>query len=155
MFRASSSDDLTCRGVILTHIFIYILAFVSVPQTTLRTCRNIPSCFAPLDGRGDRTNQLHWLKLLHTSYIFLLSQTAKGRVFYSIDKCFETRADPRNIFDKEILKVWTPCLPSFYCGISRATLAWSLNACAIAKFWKSARARGLKTIGSHLKGGET
>ena len=112
-------------------------------------CGNIPSCFAPLDDCGDRTNQLHWLKLLHTSYIFLLSQTAKSKVFYSIDKCFETGADPRNIFDKEILKVWMPCLSSFYCVISRATLAWSLNACAIARFSKSARAR-TKTIGSHL-----
>ena len=33
--------------------------------------------------------------------------------------------------------------------IPRATLAWSLKACAIARFSKSARAR-LKTIGSHL-----
>ena len=38
----------------------------------------------------------------------LLSQARKGRVFYSADKCFETGADPRNIFDKQILKVWTP-----------------------------------------------
>ena len=55
---------------ILIHIFIYILAFVSAPQTTPRTaimCGNIPSCFAPLDDRGNRTNQLHLLKLLHTS----------------------------------------------------------------------------------------
>ena len=50
-------------------------------------------------------------------------------------------ADPRNIFEKQILKVWTPCLSAFYCVISRATLAWSLNACAIAGFSKSARAR--------------
>ena len=58
-------------------------------------CGNIPSCFAPFDDRGDRTNQLHLLKLLNTSYIFLLSQAAKGRVFYSVDKCFETGADSR------------------------------------------------------------
>ena len=68
-------------------------------------CGNILSCFAPLDDRGDRTNQLHWLKLLHTLYISLLSQAGKGRVFYSVDKGFETGADPRNIFDKQILKI--------------------------------------------------
>ena len=52
-------------------------------------------------------NQLHWLKLLHASYISLLRQAGKAGVFYSADKCFETGADPRNIFDKQILKVWT------------------------------------------------
>ena len=46
-------------------------------------------------------NQLHWLKLLYASYIFLLRQTGKAGVFYSADKCFETGADPRNIFDKQ------------------------------------------------------
>ena len=125
-------------------MLIYILAFVSAPQTTPTTanmCGNIPSCFARLDDRGDRTNQLHLLKLLHTSYIFLLRQAAKGRVFYSVNKCFETGADPSNIFEKQISKVWTPCLSAFYCVILRATLAWSLNACTIARFLKSARAR--------------
>ena len=39
-----------------------------------------------------------------TSYISLLIQAGKGRVFYSVDKCFETGADPRNIFDRQILK---------------------------------------------------
>ena len=77
-------------------------------------CGNIPSCFAPLDDRGDRTNQLHWLKLLHASYISLLNQAGKGRLFYSVDKFFETGADPRNIFSKLILKVWTPCLSAIY-----------------------------------------
>ena len=38
------------------------------------------------------------------------------------------------VFDKQILKVWTPCLLAFYCVILRATLAWSLNACAIVRF---------------------
>ena len=33
-----------------------------------------------------------------------------GRVFYSFDECFETGADPRNSFEKYILKIWTPCL---------------------------------------------
>ena len=36
-----------------------------------------------------------------------------GRVFYSFDKCFETRADPRNSYEKHILKIWTPCLSAF------------------------------------------
>ena len=71
---------------------------------------NIPSCYALLDDRGDQTIQLHWLKLLHAWYIFLLSQAGKDRVFYSVDKCFETGTDPRNIFNKQILKVWMPCL---------------------------------------------
>ena len=86
-------------------------------------CGNMLPCFAPLDDRGDRTNQLHWLELLHTSYIPLLNQAGKGRVFYSVDICFETGADPRNIIDKQILKIWTPCLSAFYCVIPRATLA--------------------------------
>ena len=94
-----------------------------------------------LDDRNDRTNQLYWLKLLHTSYISLLNQVGKGRVFYSVDKCFETGADLRIIFDKQILKVWTPSLSAFYCVISRATLAQSLKVRAIARFSKSARAR--------------
>ena len=86
-------------------------------------CGNILSCFAPLDDLGDQTNQLHWLKLLHIRYISLLNQAGKGRVFYSVDKCFETGADSRNIFDRQILKVWTTCLSAFYCVISRATFA--------------------------------
>ena len=57
ILRASSSDDLTAgESDPDWHIFIYILAFVSAPQTTPRTaniCGNILSCFAPLDDRGD------------------------------------------------------------------------------------------------------
>ena len=49
-------------------------------------------------------NQLHLLKLLYASYIFLWRQAEKAGVFYSADKCFETRADPSIIFDKQILK---------------------------------------------------
>ena len=55
-------------------------------------------------------NQLHWLKLLPASYIFLLRQAEKAGIFYSADKCFETGADPGNIFDKQIVKVCTPCM---------------------------------------------
>ena len=92
----------------------HILAFVSAPQTTPRTanmCGDILPCFAQLDDRGDRTYQLHWLELPHASYITLLNQAGKSRVFYSVDKCFESGADPRNIFDEQIvLKIWTPCL---------------------------------------------
>ena len=108
-------------------------------------CGNIPSCFAPLDDRGDRTNHMKSASLVEAPaclvYFFLLGQAGKGRVFDSPDKCFETGADPRNSFDKQILKVWTPCLSAFYRVIPRAALAWSLNACAIARFSKSARAR--------------
>ena len=99
-----------------TCIPTHTLAPVSAPQTTPRTvnmCGNILPRFFPLDDRGDRTNQLHWLDLLDTWYISLLNQTVKGRVFYSADKCFETEADPRNIFDKQSLKFWTPCLSAF------------------------------------------
>ena len=119
-------------------------------------CGNIPSCSDPLNDRGNRTIQLHWLKLLHALYIFLLSQAGKDRVFYSVDKCFESGACPCNILDtgKQILKVSTACLSAFYCVISRATLAWSLNACAIARFSKSARAdnklQGATLSGTHL-----
>ena len=110
-------------------------------------CGNILSCFAPPGDRGDRTTQLHWLKLLHTSYISLLNQAMKGRVFYSVDKCFETGADPRNIFDIKTNFKTLDAMSAFYCEISRATLAyWSLKACAITRFSKSARA-DKKTIG--------
>ena len=100
-------------------------------------CGNIRFCFALLNDHGDRTNQLHWLKCLHTLYISLLNPAGKGRLFYSVNKCFETGADPCNIFDKQILKGWMPCLSTFYCMISRVTLAQSLKACAIARFSKS------------------
>ena len=96
------------------HILTHILAFVSIPPTTPRTANtwgNILSCFAPLDDRGDRTNQLHWLELLHTSYISLLSQAGKGRVFYSVNKCFETGATfSINKFinlDAMVVCIWT------------------------------------------------
>ena len=39
------------------------------------------------------------------SFIGWLNQAIKGRVFYSIDKCFENGADPRNIFDKQTVKI--------------------------------------------------
>ena len=34
----------------------------------------------------------------------LSNQAGKGRVFYSVDNCFETGADPRNIFHKQIFE---------------------------------------------------
>ena len=129
---------------------------MSAPQTTLRTalCVVIYHLALPRSMivaiEQITWSQLHWLKLLHASYIFLLRQAGKGRVFYSADNRFETGADPRNVFDKQILKVWKPCLSAFYCVIPRATLVWSLKACDIARF-SNQRARGQQTIGSHLK----
>ena len=61
-------------------------------------CGNIPSCFAPLDDRGDRTNKLHWLKTPACLVHFSLRQAGKGKVLYSVEQCFETGANPRNIF---------------------------------------------------------
>ena len=86
-------------------------------------CGNMLPRFNPLDNRGDRTNQLQWLELLHTSWISLLTQAGKNRVSYSVDEMFESGADPRNIFDKQVLKIWTPCLSAFYRVIPRAILA--------------------------------
>ena len=132
-----------------THIFIYILAVVSAPQTTPRTanmCGNMLSCFAPLDDRGDRTNQLQWLKFLPTSYISFLNQAGKGRVLYSVDKCFESGADPRNIFDK-----FGRHFRRHFTAWSRARLwrrVWKL---APSQDFRNQRARGQETIGSHLK----
>ena len=34
-----------------------------------------------------------------------------GSVFYSFDECFVTGADPRNSYEKQILKIWTPWTP--------------------------------------------
>ena len=79
-----------------------------------------------------------------------LFQAGKAGVFYSADKCFETGADPRNIFDKQILKIWTPCLLAFYWMIPRATLGrvWKL---APSQEFRNQLERGQKTIGSYLK----
>ena len=120
---------------------------MSTSQTTPRTANmfgNIPSSFAPLDDRDDRTNHMKSALLVETLaclVYFSFTSSRESWVFYSADKCFETGADPHNIFDKQISKVWTPCLSAFYCVIPRVTLAWSLKACAIARFSKSARAR--------------
>ena len=81
-------------------------------------CGNMPPRFNPLDNRGDRTNQLQWLELLHI-WISLLTQAGKNRVFYSVDEMFESGTDPRNILDKQVLKIWTPCLSAFYRVIPR------------------------------------
>ena len=103
-----------------SHPYSY-LSFCICSTNNAKDCGNILPCLASLDHRGDRTKQLlHWLKLLHTSYISLLNQDMKGRIFYSVDKCFETGADPRNIFDKQILKNWTPCLSASYRVISQS-----------------------------------
>lgn len=45
---------------------------------------NILACFAMLDYRGNQTNQVNWLKLLHTSYISLLYQAGKGRSYIQL-----------------------------------------------------------------------
>ena len=68
---------------------------------------NILPYFALLNDRGDQTSQLHWLELLHTLYMYisLLNQARKGRIIYSVNKCFETGADPHNIYDKQNLKI--------------------------------------------------
>ena len=100
-------------------------------------CGNMLSCFAQLDDRGDRPNQLLWLELLHTSCISLLNQAGKGRVFYSVGKCFEIRTDPRNIFGKQTLKIST----AFYCVIPRDYGVEIESSHHIAGFSKSARAR--------------
>ena len=86
----------------------------SAPTTAPTRSPNILPCFAPCDDRVDRRNQFLWLKLLQTWYISFLNQAEKGRIFYAFDKCFETGADPRNFCDKQILKIWAPCLSAFY-----------------------------------------
>ena len=88
---ASSSDDCT-KLVGKSHPDSY-LGFCVCSTKRLQICVVIqyfafPS--GPLDDRGDQTNQLHWLELLYTSYISLLNQAGKGRVFYPVDKCFQT-----------------------------------------------------------------
>ena len=72
-----------------------------------------------------------------------------GRVFYSFDKCFETGADPRNSYEKQIWK--------FGCHVCRHFNTWS-RARLLRRVWKLASSRdfrnqlahGRKTIGSHL-----
>ena len=158
VLRASSSDDLTGKGVTSRLISLFISQHLCpLHKQRQGLCGNIPGIYhlalslsMIVAIEQIALNQLHWLKLLHASYIFLLRQARKAGVFCSADRCFETGTDPRNIFDKQIVKVWTPCLSAFYCVIPRATLAQSLKACAIARF-QNQRARGQKTIGSHLK----
>ena len=67
-------------------------------------CDNIIPSFATCDGRDDPTNRFRRWKLLHTSYIFFLNQANKGSVLYSVDKCFETGAHPRNFCEKQNFK---------------------------------------------------
>ena len=57
---------------------------------------NILPCFALSDDRDNRTNQFLWLELLHILYISILNQAEERRVFYSVDKCFETGVNPCN-----------------------------------------------------------
>lgn len=57
---------------------------------------NILPCFALCDDHDNRTNQFLWLELLHILYISILNQAEEGRVFYSVDKCFETGVNPCN-----------------------------------------------------------
>ena len=94
-------------------------------------------------------NQLHLLKLLYASYIFLWRQAEKAGVFYSADKCFETRADPSIIFDKQILKFGRHVCRHLLRDHARdfGVEFESLRQREI--FEISARAQ--KTIGSHLK----
>ena len=148
VLRASSSDDLTGRGVTSWLISLFtvseLLCLLHKQRQGLQICVVIYHLALPRSMivaiEQISWNQLHLLKLLYASYIFLLRQAGKAGVFYSADRCFETGTDPRNIFDKQILKVWTPCLSAFYCVIPRATLVWSSKACTIARFSKSARA---------------
>ena len=126
--------------------------FVSVPQTMPRTankCGNILLCFAPSDDHDDLTNHFRLLKLLYTSYISLLNQAEKDRVFYSIltgDQAyffFEIQgwrvwSQANSIQSIHVLKpepmhatfeinktskIWMPCLSAFYRVISCATFA--------------------------------
>ena len=62
--------------------------------------------------------QITW-NHLQATYIFLLRQAGKAGVFYSADKCFETGADPRNIFDKTNFK----SLEAMFVGILLRDLA--------------------------------
>ena len=72
--------------------------FVSPPQTTPRTANIFLLYYLVLPCGLVMTikKSFFWLKLPHTSYISLLNQAEKGGVFYSVDKCFETGADPCN-----------------------------------------------------------
>ena len=106
----------------MTEKLSWLLCLLHKQRQGLQICE-VVYYLGLLDDRGDRTNRLYWLKPLYYLYISLLNQVGKGRVLYSVDKCFETGADPRIIFDKQILKVWTSSLSAFYCVISRATLA--------------------------------
>ena len=88
--------------------------------------------------------QLHWLEVLQTWYISLLNQAGKGRVFYSVDKCFETGADPCNIFDKQILKVWMLHDLARDFGVKFESLCHH-------EIFKISTCADKNTIGSHLK----
>ena len=44
-----------------------------------------------------------WNSCIPHTFSFHVSR--KGSVFYSVDTCFQTGADPRNIFDKQMLKI--------------------------------------------------
>ena len=81
-------------------------------------CGNTIPCFAPYRSMIVAIEQISFIGWWN-SCIPLLNQAGKGRVFYSVNKCFQTGGDPRNVIDKQILKIWTPCLSAFYCVIPR------------------------------------
>ena len=106
---ASSSDDCTK------------LVGESHPDSDLRFCVCIPR-FATLDDRDDRTNIALLVGTPTYPVHFSFKSSREGRVFYSVNRCFQIGGDPNNISDKQILKIWTPSLSAFYCVITRATL---------------------------------
>ena len=97
------------------------------------------------DDHEDWTNQFLWLKLPRTctctSYFSPSNQAEKGRVFYLVNKCFETRGDSPNFcnFAK--------------CGrhVCRHFTAWSCMQLS-CRVWELAPlcVPGQKTIGCHL-----
>lgn len=101
----------------------------------LQICVNIQPCFALYDDGDDQTNQFRWLKLQHTSCTFLFK--IKQRKLGSINVLKPEHIHPCNFCNKQILKIWTPCLSEFYCVTSHTTFPLSLKACAIARLSKS------------------
>ena len=79
---------------------------------------------------------------------FLLNQAGKGRVFYPVDKCFETGADPRNISIDTFSN-----LDAMFVGIllrdSARDLAYSLK--TPSRDFRNKLAGAQNSIGSHPK----
>ena len=152
VLRASSSDELiNCWGShIPTHIFIYILAFVSAPQTMPRTanmCGNTillyPTRWSWRSNKSHEISFIGWNSCMHRIFFFYVKQGKVGSSIQPIHGTFSINKFYK--FGRHVCRHFTVW--------SRARLWRGVWKLAPSRDFRNQRARGQKTIGSHLKMG--